>query len=232
MTRPMIIITPTTMMIALLFMITNTMLMLSPTMIRTVTTPDSYNEYKDFTYGDDDDDNNDDDSYASSSSEEGYDNNVLTDMYGNQYTINNDGVVPHDDTPMTIIQAAQRQLNAILARCNTTSTIKAFTNRARQEYDAFSLPNKNTDQTLPATPSLVPAYAKNDDHDSYLYHRWNKSNRNKTSTIKPTTTPHITTTTYQTAYVPIDIPVKDDPSVTPTLKTLCTLDTCSSDSTY
>ena len=55
---------------------------------------------------------------------------------------------------------------------------------------------------------------------------------NKTSTTKPTTTPRITTTTYQTAYVPIDIPVKDDPFVTPTLESLCTFDTCSLDPTY
>ena len=33
--------------------------------------------------------------------------------------------------------------------------------------------------------------------------------------------------TYQTAYAPIKIPVKNDPSVTPTLEILCTLDTCS-----
>ena len=32
-------------------------------------------------------------------------------------------------------------------------------------------------------------------------------------------------------YAPIGIPIKDDPSVTPTLETLCTLDTCSSHST-
>ena len=43
--------------------------------------------------------------------------------------------------------------------------------------------------------------------------------------IKPTTTaPPITTLAYQTACAPIT-PVKDDPSVTPTLETLCTLDT-------
>ena len=73
--------------------------------------------------------------------------------------------------------------------------MKAFTNRARQEYDEFFLPKnkkKSADQTLPATPSPVPTYAKNDNHDAYLYHRWNRNNRNKkntSSTTKPTITP-------------------------------------------
>ena len=72
-------------------------------------------------------------------------------------------------------------------------------------------------------------YPKNDDHDLYLYHCWNSSDRNTkyntSSTTKPTTATHITTPTYQTAYAPIKVAVKDDPSVTPTLETLCTLDT-------
>ena len=42
-----------------------------------------------------------------------------------------------DDKPVTI-QAAQRQINAILGGRTTASTMKAFTNRARQEYDEFS----------------------------------------------------------------------------------------------
>ena len=64
-------------------------------------------------------------------------------MHGNQFTIdNNDNVPPFDDEPMTL-QAAQRQINAILAGCKTTSTIKAFTDRAKQEYGKFHLPHKN-----------------------------------------------------------------------------------------
>ena len=48
---------------------------------------------------------------------------------------------------------------------------------------------------------------------------------------KPTTKPLITTSTYRTAYATIK-PVKDDASVTPTLKTLCTVDTRSSEPTH
>ena len=72
----------------------------------------------------------------------------------------------------------------------------------------------------------------------YLYHRWNRSDRNKnTTTISPSTTKPIpiaaaATTGKTTAYAPIEIPIKDDPSVTPTLETLCTLDTRSSQSTH
>ena len=66
---------------------------------------------------------------------------------------------------------------------------------------------------------------------SCLIHRWNHSTKRKhAGTTKPTIIPHITTPTYNTAYAPIEL-VKNDPSVTPTLETLCTLDTCSSDPT-
>ena len=92
---------------------------------------------------------------------------------------------------------------------------------------------------VPATPFPAPTtYAKNDNHDAFLYNRWNKTNTNKNtttispSTTKPTPTAAAATTGKTTAYAPIEIPVKDDPSVTPTLETLCTLDTCSSDPTY
>ena len=86
-------------------------------------------------------------------------------------------------------------------------------------------------------PSSAPRYAKNDDHDAFLCHRWNKANTNKkTNTISPSTTkptPAVATPTYQKAYATsIKIPVKDDPSVTPTLETLCTVDTRSSYPTY
>jgi hypothetical protein len=68
------------------------------------------------------------------------------------------------------LQAAQQQINAILSGCTTASSIKEFTNPARQEYDKFFLPkNKNADQTLQATLSPVPTYAKNDDHGALLY---------------------------------------------------------------
>ena len=81
---------------------------------------------------------------------------------------------------------------------------------------------------------MFPMYAKNDDHDTFLCHRWNKANTNK-NTITPSTTkptPAAATPTYQKSSAPIEIPVKDDPSVTPTLETLCTIDTRSSDPTY
>ena len=49
-------------------------------------------------------------------------------------------------------------------------------------------------------------------------------------TSKPTPTSNSTNSTT-TAYAPIEIPIKDDPSVTPTLQTLCTQDTRSSHQT-
>ena len=161
-------------------------------------------------------------------------------MHGNQFSIdNNDNVVPYEyqDTPMTI-QAAQQQINAILSGRTTATACYCqfyhglyFTNQAKREYDEFFPPNKNADYIIPVlSPSSTSMYAKNDDHNACLYHRWNRSNKNtNTDTTKsaPTITPRITTPTYQTAYAPIKIPVKDDPFVTPTLKTLCTLDTCS-----
>ena len=111
-----------------------------------------------------------------------------------------------------------------------TTSIKDFTNQAKRKYNEFFLSKIAIVNTIP-----VPTYAKNDDRGEYLHHRWNKSksNRNKaSSTTKLTTTPHIITTpSYQTAFAPIK-PAKDDPIVTPTLETLCTLDTCSSDPTY
>ena len=60
-------------------------------------------------------------------------------MYGNKYTISDNGVVPcdDDDTPTRTTQAAQRQINAILASRTTTSSIKAFTNQAKRNYDEF-----------------------------------------------------------------------------------------------
>ena len=127
-------------------------------------------------------------------------------------------------------------MNAILAGCTTASSIKEFTDRARQEYDKFFLPNKKASRTLPATPSPVPTtYARND-HDAYLHHRWNRSNRNTTTTSPSTTTPTpaaaAATTNKTTAYATIEIPSKDDPSVTPTMETLCTLDTRSLNPTY
>ena len=77
-------------------------------------------------------------------------------------------------------------------------------------------------------------YAKNDDHDAFLYHRWNKTNTNKNTTMirHCTNKPRPVAVNSKTvAHPPTAIPVKDDLSVTPTLKTLCTLDTCSLNST-
>ena len=95
------------------------------------------------------------------------------------------------------------------------------------------LPQFVTAHPVAAQSPIIPIYANNN-HDAYLYNQWNKNNKNKkpTSKIKPTITPHITTPTYQTGYAPINIPANNDPFVTPTLETLCTLDTCSSDPTY
>ena len=157
-------------------------------------------------------------------------------MYGNAFKINDDdNIIPYDDDdadkPVTI-QAAQRQINAILAGRTTTGSINDFTSQAKREYDEFFSPNKTANRTVP--PSSAPTmYAKNNDHDAFLYNRWNKNTTTiSPSTTKPTPTAAAATTGKTTAYAPIEIPVKDDPSVTPTLETLCTLDTCSSDPTY
>ena len=186
-------------------------------------------------------DDDDDDSYTyGSSDKDNYHNNnnnpnVIFDMQGNQFTIDdNENVVPYLDTPMTL-QAAQRQINAILTGCTTASSIKEFTNQAELKHAEFFLPkNKNANHTLPTTPSPVPTTYTRNDHDAYLHRRWNRSNRNKnTTTISPSTTkptPAAATTGKTIAYTPIEM-VKDDLSVTPTLETLCTLDTRSSQST-
>ena len=192
----------------------------------------------------DDDDDDDSYKYCSSDEDDYYNNNntpnVIFDMHGNQFTIDDNGnMVPYayDDKPLTL-QAAQRQINAILAGCTTASSITKYTDQAKRENDEFFLPkNTNTDRTRPATPSPAPTkYAKTNNHDAFLYHRWNRSDRHKnTTTINPSTTkptPAAATTGKTTAYAPIEIPIKDDPSVTPTLETLCTLDTRSSDPTY
>ena len=207
---------------------------------------DNYDDYSNADYNydayldADNDDDDDDDSYTyCSSDEDDYYNNtpkVIFDMHGNQFTLDDNKLVPYDDKPMTL-QAAQRQINAILAGCTTASSIKEFTDRARQEYDEFFLPkNKNAaDRTLQATLAPVPIHATNDDHDAYLYHRWNDKKRKKnTRTPKPIAATRITATpTYHTASASasasIKIPVKDEPSITSTLRTLCTLDTRSSD---
>ena len=156
-------------------------------------------------------------------------------MHGNQFTTDDkDNVVPYDNKPMTI-QAAQRQINAILSGCTTASTIKAFTETAKQEYDDFFLP-KTTAHAAPVTPSpTAPTYV-NDNHDAFLYHRWNNTNKNKnTSTSRPgTNRPPLAANSNNVAHTLTltKTPVKDDPSITPTLATLCTIDTRSSDPTY
>ena len=66
------------------------------------------------------------------------------------------------------LQAAQQQINAILAGCTTASSIKKFTNQAECKRDEFFLP-KTTDRTVPVTPSSTPTYA-NDNHDAFLHH--------------------------------------------------------------
>ena len=161
-----------------------------------------YNDSNDYNrYGYDDDD--DDDSYVSSSSEEDYGFNTnmkIDNMHGNRFKITkNDNVIPYDDDKkLTTIQAAQRQLNSILAGCTTTSSIKEFTNQAKHKHKDFFLP-KAAACTVPVTPSSAPTYAKNNDHGVYLSYQWHRSNKNKTKT-KPTITPYIATSTYPTAY--------------------------------
>ena len=98
--------------------------------------------------------------------------NVIIDMYGNKFKIdaNNNNVIPCDgnddiddddvDDKLTIIQDAQQQINAILARCNAillfNSTIKAFTNQAsRRKYDKFFLSKTTNAHTIPVI-SLPP----------------------------------------------------------------------------
>ena len=131
-------------------------------------------------------------------------------------------MVPYDDKPMTL-QAAQRQINAILAGCTTASSITEFTNQAKRKQDEFFLPKK-TPHALAATSSPAPTYV-NDNHDAFLYHRWNNSNKN-TRTIRPGKNKQTLDANSDTiAHTRTETLVKDDSSVTPTLETLCTLDT-------
>ena len=60
-------------------------------------------------------------------------------MHGSRFTIDNNNVVPYDnddEKPMTI-QAAQQQINTILARYHTASSIKESSNRAAACTKAF-----------------------------------------------------------------------------------------------
>ena len=97
-------------------------------------------------------------------------------------------------------------------------------------------PNANTIKTTnciaPITSSSTPTYA-NDNHDAFLYHRWDNANKNKnTSTIRPgTKKPTLATNSNTVAHTLTKTPAKDNPSITPTLKILCTVDTQSSDPT-
>ena len=103
---------------------------------------------------------------------------------------------------------------------STASSIKEFTNQAKRKQDEFFLPKKaaHTSTAKPPPPTYM-----NDNHDAFLYHHWNNKNKINNGTNKPTTAP------WNTASAPIEIHVKDDSSVTPTLETLCTLDTWSLD---
>jgi hypothetical protein len=69
-----------------------------------------------------------------------------------------------------------------------------------------------------------------------LYHWWYNIHKKSMNTAWYKQayhhSPYHFTNHHTTAYAPIKIPIKDDPPVTPTLKTLCTLDTCSSHSTH
>ena len=118
------------------------------------------------------------------------------------------------------------------SRCTTASSIKAFTTQTKQGYNDFFLP-KTTAHTAPVTPSPAPTYA-NDNHDAFLHHRWNNANKNKnTSTSRPgTNRPQLAANSNNVAHTLTKIPVRDERYVTHTLKTLCTLNTRSSDPTY
>ena len=73
-------------------------------------------------------------------------------MHGNAFRVDANGnlisYADDDDDRSITIQAAQQQINIILAGCNTTSNTKTFTNRAKQECDEFFSPNKNVNCTL------------------------------------------------------------------------------------
>ena len=93
-------------------------------------THSSDNECGEYDYNDyNDDEDDDDNSYASSySKEDSYHNpNLIIDMYGNTITIDdNNNIIPYDDddkdnVKLITIQAAQRQINAILAGRTTRS---------------------------------------------------------------------------------------------------------------
>ena len=77
---------------------------------------------------------------------------------------------------------------------------------------------------------MKPLYTNNN-HDAYLYHGWNNNKRKNTGTPKLIPIGNSTKRTT-TAYSPNKTPVKDDPSVTPTLETLCIFNTRSLHSTY
>ena len=128
----------------------------------------SNNEYSEYNYNDydeDDDDDDDgeeedddDDSYTSSySKEDSYHNpNLIINMHGKTVQIDvNDNVIYYadDDATTMTIQTAQKQINALLSELTTASSITAFINQAKHEYDELFSPKKNVNCTLPVIPT-------------------------------------------------------------------------------
>ena len=167
--------------------------------------------------------------------------NVIIDMYGNTFTIDdNENIIPYDDDdnndnkPITI-QAAQWQINTVLTGRTTASSITAFTNQAKREYDEFFSLKKNANCTrlvIPTSPLPIRTQMMILMH-SCTSNGIINANKNKTSTVRPgtnKTTPVVNSKTV--AHVLTKIPAKDDLSTTYTLETLCTLDTIASNKNF
>ena len=167
--------------------------------------------------------------------------NVIIDMYGNTFTIDdNDNIIPHDDDddnnnkPITI-QAAQRQINAVLTGRTTASSITAFTNQAKREYDEFFSLKKNANCTrlvIPTSPLPILMQMMIMMHSCTINGIIN-ANKNKTSTVRPgtnKTTPVVNSKTV--AHVLTKIPANVDLSTTYTLEALCKLDTIASNKNF
>ena len=116
-----------------------------------------------------------------------------------------------------------------ITSCNNTSSIKVFTNQAKREYDVFFFLQ---------WPMLIPQPYQRTQRMMIMMriHPTDGIKERRTHIQVQPSAPQQTclaNTSSQTttAYAPIKILVKDDPSVNPTIETLCTLDTCSLHST-
>ena len=137
-------------------------------------------------------------------------------------------VQDHDDTMKKYTKAVPQVVPQAIPQATTTNTSKHTTMKHTHEdspppykYDTLQLLflttyyENNTHEYNDEFPLYNITRKKHPSHDNYLYRRWNNPTARKPK--KKTRTTH--------QHLPAHDTAKDNPSVTPTLETLSTLDT-------